>query len=261
MTLSTDAFPHTGAMSYDKNVPKIPAAAVSTRDADVLSSLLRAHQHLRVRLKLSCRTLDDVPSANVIGEIVGTTNPREVIVIGGHLDAWDTGNGAHDDGSGCVQALEALHLLRHLGLKPRVTVRAVLFMNEENGLRGGRGYASDARRTGETHIAVLESDRGGFAPRGFFVTADSSVFRSVQRWRPLFKLIGATEFRLGGSGADVSPLVAKGIPGFGLYPENQRYFDYHHSAKDTIDKVNPRELELGAIAEALLVYLISEEGL
>ena len=261
MTLATDGVPHTGGLSYDAKVRKIPAAAISTRDADMLSELLKAQRRGRVRLKLSCRTLEDAPSANVMGEIVGSEHPEEVIVIGGHLDCWDKGNGAHDDGSGCAQALEALDLIRRAGLVPQRTIRAVLFMNEENGLRGGHAYAAGPHRAGEKHVAVIESDRGGFAPRGFTVDADSVVLQGVNQWAPLFELIDAGIIRHGGSGADISPLVAKGVPGFGLFPESQRYFDYHHSANDTLDKVNPRELELGAIAEALLAFLISEKGL
>ena len=261
MTLAIDGVPHTGGMGYQEGVKKIPAAAISTRDAEKLSALLRRGTPLRVTLMLSCRTLPDVPSANVVGEITGTERPGEVIVVGGHLDAWDKGSGAHDDGAGCVQAIEALNLLRTLGLKPVRTIRAVMFMNEENGLRGGRGYLADTLRRSERHLAMIESDAGGFAPRGFFVDADSAVRAEVFRWKPVMERVNAGRLLAGRSGADISPMVAAGVPGFGLDPENHRYFDYHHSDKDTPDKVNPRELEMGAIAEALLAYMIAQEGL
>jgi carboxypeptidase Q len=261
MSLAVDGYPHTGGMSYEDGVKKIPAAAVSTSDAEKLSALIRSGAPLRLRLVLSCRMLPDGPSANVSGEIVGTEKPAEVIVVGGHLDAWDKGTGAHDDGSGCVQAVEALDLIRTLGLRPARTIRAVLFMNEENGLRGGRGYAADPRRRSEKHTAMIESDAGGFAPRGFYVDGDSALRAFVGRWKPVLETVNAGRLLPGRSGVDISPMVATGVPGFGLDPENQRYFDYHHSDKDTPDKVNPRELELGAVAEALLAYMIAEEGL
>jgi Zn-dependent M28 family amino/carboxypeptidase len=261
MTLAIDGVPHTGGMGYQDGVTKIPAAAISTRDAEKLSALLHSGAALRVRLLLSCRTLPDAPSANVMGEITGTEKPGEVIVVGGHLDAWDKGAGAHDDGSGCAQAVEALDLLRTLGLKPARTIRAVLFMNEENGLRGGRGYVADAGRRAESHTAMIESDAGGFAPRGFYVDADSAVRAYVARWKPVLETVNAGRLLSGKSGVDISPMVATGVPGFALDPENQRYFDYHHSDKDTPDRVNPRELEMGAVAEALLAYMIAQEGL
>jgi len=261
MTHALDDVPHTGAMGYVDSVRKIPAAAISTLDADYLSNLLKSGTHVTVRLTLSCQTLPDVPSANVVGELTGTEFPNEVIVVGGHLDSWDKGTGAHDDGAGCVQAIEALHLLKTLELRPKRTIRAVMFMNEENGVRGGKGYAVAPERTGEIHVAGVESDRGGFAPRGIAVQADSTILAKVVRWRSFFEKLNAGNIIPGYSGVDISPLVEKGVPGFGLDVENHRYFDYHHSDNDTIDKVNPRELELGAIVEALLCYLIAEEGL
>ena len=261
MTLALDDVPHTGAMGYAEGVKKIPAAAISTRAAEILSRLLKGSEPLRLALTLSCRSLPDALSANVMGEITGSERPDEVIVVGGHLDSWDKGSGAHDDAAGCAQAIEAVSLLKRIGLQPKRTIRAVLFMNEENGLRGGRAYAADPGRKGERHIALIESDRGGFAPRGFTIDADSTVLPRALRWQPLFDSLGAGHIARGYSGVDISPMVATGVPGFGLDVENQRYFDYHHSDNDTIDKVNPRELELGAIVEALLCYLISEEGL
>lgn len=259
MTQAIDDVPHTGTMHYADTVKKIPAAAISTLDAEMLSSLL-SKGNVRVNLKLSCQTLPDMPSANVVGEITGSEKPEEIIIVGGHLDAWDKGQGAHDDGSGCVQAIEVLNLIKKLGLKPKRTIRAVMFMNEENGARGGKAYPVASERAGERQIAAIESDRGGFAPRGFTVT-DSLVLKRVQQWTPLFERLNAGRIMSGGSGVDVGPTVERGAAGFGLDVESHRYFDYHHSDNDSIDKVNPRELELGAIVEALLCYLISEEGL
>jgi hypothetical protein len=261
MTLALDDVPHTGHMNYADTVRKIPAAAVSTVDANLLSELLKREKTARVNLKLTCQTLPDVESANVIGQITGSEKPDEIIVVGGHLDSWDKGTGAHDDGAGCMQAIEVLNILRKSGIKPKRTIRAVMFINEENGQRGGKAYPLALERKGETHVAALESDRGGFAPRGFTVHGDSTLLEKVLKWKTLFEQLNAGHISNGGSGTDVSPLVEKGAAGFGLLVEDHRYFDYHHSDNDTIDKVNPRELEMGAIVEALLCYLISEEGL
>ncbi len=261
VTLAHDHVPHTGVMGYKDSVSKVPAAAISTNDADTLSTLLKRDPHLRLRLVLDCQMLPDVPSANVVGQITGTEKPEEVIVVGGHLDCWDKGQGAHDDGSGCMQAIEAVRLLKELDIRPKRTIRAVMFMNEESGTRGGKGYVVAPRRANERHVAAIESDRGGFAPLGFFVQGDSSLADYVQQWQPLFAGIGTGRIQKGSGGVDISPLVATGVPGFGLDVEDFRYFDYHHSANDTLDKVSPRELEMGAIVEALLCYLIAEEGL
>lgn len=261
MTLALDDEPHTGAMRYLDGDPKIPAAAVSTVGANVLSDLLKSGKKIRVQLTLNCETLPDVESANVVGEIRGSEKPNEVIVIGGHLDSWDKGEGAHDDGAGCVQSIEALRLLRELELKPKRTIRCVLFMNEENGLRGGKAYAATKHSPDEKHIAAIETDAGGFAPIGFGVTADSVTFEKLTSFLNALEGIGADRIRKGGGGADISALGATGVPLIGLMVESQRYFDYHHSNNDTIDKVNPRELELGAIALAIFAYEIAEEGI
>jgi hypothetical protein len=261
MSLKIDDKPHTGAMNYADTVRKIPAAAISTLHANELSELLRKQKSVRIHLKLTPQTLPDVESANVVGEITGVEKPNEIIVVGGHLDAWDKGQGAHDDGAGCMQAIEVLNLLKKIGVKPKRTIRAVMFMNEENGVRGGKAYPVAPERKGEKHIAALESDAGGHTPRGFNVAGDSTLLRNVLRWKPLFEMLEAGRIQMGYSGVDITPLVNTGVAGFGLVPDNHRYFDYHHSDNDTIDKVHPRELEMGAIVEALLCYLISEEGL
>jgi hypothetical protein len=261
MTLAQDNVPHTGSLSYLDTVPKIPAAAVGIEDADMLSALLRRDSRARVTLTLTCRTLPDAPSANVIGEIRGRENPREIILVGGHLDCWDKGAGAHDDAAGCVHAIEVLHLFRELGIVPRCTIRAVMFMNEENGSRGGAAYASAALRDRERHVAAIESDRGGFAPRGFTVQADSSTLERMLRWKPLFEDIAAGRIVQGYSGVDVLQTVKQGAIGIGLDVGDHRYFDVHHSANDVVESVNPRELEMGAVVTAFLCYLLSEEGL
>jgi carboxypeptidase Q len=260
MTSRIDDVPHTGAMNYNDSLPKVPTAAVSTAGANLLDSLLAANHDLRVRLRLSCRMLPDTESANVVGELKGSEHPEEVVLVGGHLDSWDKGRGAHDDGAGCSHSIEALRLLKELGLTPKRTIRAVLFMNEENGLRGGRAYAAK-ERPGEKHIAAIETDAGGFTPRGFGVTADSLTVEKVARWASLFKPIDADRIQKGGGGADISELGRKGVPTIGLRVDGQRYFDYHHSDSDTIDKVNERELELGAISLAILCYVLAQEGL
>jgi hypothetical protein len=259
VTLAHDDMPHTGSMSYVDSVAKIPALAVSTLDADSLSRLLKSLAEVRVRMRLSARTLPDAPSGNVLGEIVGTERPDEIIVVGGHLDAWDKGHGAHDDGAGCMQAIEALDLLKRVGFRPKRTLRAVMFMNEENGLRGGTAYAVAAARACERHIAAIESDRGGFAPRGLSVDADSATVLRLSRWTPLFAGLGAGRIFKGGSGVDIGPLVSRGVPGVGLVVEDHRYFDHHHSDNDTIDAVHPRELEMGAIVTALIAAILANE--
>lgn len=263
MTTRHDDIPHTGGMYYDDGVLKIPAVAISTNDADLLSRLLQ-QESIRVYMRTTCETFPDKPSYNVIGEIRGSEYPEEIIVVGGHLDSWDVGQGAHDDGSGCVQAMEVLQLIKRLGYQPRRTIRAVMFMNEENGLRGGLAYAEASNAKGEYHLAAIESDRGGFTPRGFSADGDESIFenkfKKVTRWLPLLEPYGLT-FSIGGSGADINPLKSQKGLLFGLMPDSQRYFDYHHTAIDTFDKVNRRELEMGAGAMTALVYLIDKYGL
>lgn len=264
MALRLDDFPHTGSLHYDSAYTLIPAVAISTRAAEQLSRVLREDGRATVSMQLDCRTLPDVQSYNVIGEIRGSERPGDVIVVGGHLDSWDVGHGAHDDGAGCVQSMDVLRLLKASGYRPRHTIRCVLFMNEENGLRGGRKYAEEAQRKGEFHLAAIESDAGGFTPRTFSFDGEDSVFEAffekVKPLEPFFKPYGL-QFVKGGSGADIGPLKSmKGLLS-GYAPDSQRYFDYHHSADDTFDKVNKRELELGAASMAALVYLLDKYGL
>lgn len=260
MTTALDTFPHTGMLRYNDSIAQIPAVAISTADAERLSSTLRQHPAAQLSIQTDCRTLPDAESHNVIGQLTGTEKPDEVVVIGGHLDSWDVGEGAHDDGAGCVQAIEALRLLKVLGLRPKRTIRAVLWMNEENGMRGGIAYADSVGKHGPKHIAAIESDRGGFAPRGFYIEADMQTVERVARWSGYFRIMGAERFIHGGGGADIGPLKAHGTLNIGLNVESHRYFDYHHAASDTFQQVHRRELELGAAAMALLAWLIAEEG-
>lgn len=257
-----DQYPHTGSMSYGDlpNSQRIPAAAISTRDAEYLSSILKLDPALTFYYKMNCRNYDDVESYNVIGEITGSEFPEEIIVVGGHLDSWDLGDGSHDDGAGVVQSMEVLRLFKESGLRPKRTLRVVLFMNEENGLRGGKKYAEVAKQKNENHIFALESDSGGFTPRGFSIDASPSQFEKISSWEPLFKPYLIHYFEPGGSGADIGPLKEGNIVLAGLRPDSQRYFDYHHAATDTFEAVNKRELELGAATMASLVYLVDKYG-
>jgi hypothetical protein len=263
MNLRLDDLPHTGAMSYgDQPVSqRIPAAAISTNAAEKLSNLLRIAPKLQFLFRQQCKQYDDVLSYNVIGEITGTEFPDEIITVGGHLDSWDIGDGAHDDGAGCVQSMEVVRLFKKLNHKPKRTIRVVLFMNEENGLRGGKKYAEIAAMKGETHIFALESDAGGFTPRGFSFDCSDVEFAQILRWKPLFKPYLIHYFEKGGSGADIGPLKTNANVLAGLRPDSQRYFDHHHAENDTFDAVNKRELELGAATLTSLVYLYDTYGL
>jgi len=263
MTGRIDDVPHTGMMSYDSEVKKIPAAAISTLDADYLSQLLKREDDVQVNIQLSCQQLPDVESANVIGEITGSEIPDEVVLVGGHLDSWDKGHGAHDDGAGCVQSIEALRLIKKLGLQPKRTIRAVMFMNEENGLVGGKTYARMAAENGPKHLAALESDSGGFRPLGIGVKLEPSDprFKKMVSWGVLLQSLYADRVMPGYGGADINPLVEQGVVTMSLMVDSNRYFDYHHADSDTFDKVNERELTLGAACMAVYMYVLANEGL
>ena len=257
-----DDYPHTGSMSYG-DLPvdqRIPSAAISTNDAVKLSEALKQNKDLEFFFEMSCQQFDDVQSYNVIGEITGNEFPNEYIVVGGHLDSWDLGDGAHDDGAGVVQSMDVLRLLKESGIKPKRSIRVVLFMNEENGLRGGRKYAEIAKAKGEKHVFALESDAGGFTPRGFSFDGNELMLQKIDTWRPLFKPYLIHYFEKGYSGADIGPLKDDGILLAGLRPDSQRYFDHHHAANDTFEYVNKRELELGAATMTALVYLVDKYG-
>ncbi len=259
--LNLEEYPHTGSVVYELNIPKIPAVAISTSHAEKLSFMLMKDRNLKFYFETSCETLPDAPSFNVVGELKGSGFPEEIIVVGGHLDSWDLAQGAHDDGAGCTQSIEALRIFKAMGYKPKRTIRAVMFMNEENGLRGGQEYAKQALQKNEKHIAAIESDRGGFTPRGFTMSASEEVKNKIRSWKPLLEPYGLTDFSQEGGGADISPLASQGVPLIGFLPDSQRYFSYHHTPEDTFDKVDKRELELGAASITALIYLIDQYGL
>lgn len=259
MTQNVDQWPHTGSLRYDTLVPRIPAIAISTRDAEDLAKRLKKDPATAISMILHCRSLPDVLSYNVIGEIRGSENPNEYIIAGGHLDSWDVGEGAHDDGTGCVQSMDMLRILKKTGYKPKNTIRCVLFMNEENGLRGGTTYAAEAQRKGEKHLCAIETDAGGFTPRGFTFDGNGDVFETlferIKPLRPYFEPYNMT-LNPGGGGADIGPLKPQNVLLCGYYPDSQRYFDFHHTAADVFEVVNKRELELGAGSLAALIYLL-----
>lgn len=260
MTHSIDDYPHTGAMGYGE-IPeneKVPTAAISTKAANLLSEQLKENPNLKFYFKQSCKTLPDAPSFNVIGEITGSEYPDKYITVGGHLDSWDLGDGAHDDGAGIVQSIEVGRLLKLNDIKPKHTIRVVLFMNEENGLRGGRKYAEEAEKNNEIHVAALESDSGGFTPRGFSFDENGENYELFMSWKSLLSPYGLHDIDKGHGGADIGPLKSETISLFGYRPDSQRYFDYHHASTDTFDKVNKRELELGAASMTSLIYLLDK---
>ncbi|MFN2437849.1 MAG: M20/M25/M40 family metallo-hydrolase [Chitinophagaceae bacterium] len=258
---STDNNPHTGSTTYNDSFPKIPAVAVGLKDADALSRTLASNK-VNVTLHTHGKFMPDTIGHNVIGELKGSQFPNEYITVGGHLDSWDNCEGAHDDGAGCVQTIEILRAYKALGYKPKRTIRFVLFANEENGLRGGNKYAEEAKAKNEKHIFALESDAGGFTPRGFGFTVSDAQFEKINSWKNLLSPYGASELTRGGGGADIGPLNrTQGTPVAGLQPDSQRYFDHHHARNDVFEAVNKRELELGALNMAALIYLVDQYGL
>ncbi|MFL5739114.1 MAG: M20/M25/M40 family metallo-hydrolase [Flavisolibacter sp.] len=265
MSESTDNIPHTGSLRYDSAYAQIPAVAVGLQDADWLSNILKS-QSVSVNLKTNGQFLPDTIGHNVIAELRGSEFPNEYITIGGHLDSWDPAEGAHDDGTGVVQTIEVLRVLKALGYRPRHSIRFVLFANEENGLRGGTKYAQEAQAKGEKHIFALESDEGGFTPRGFSFTGSGSMeqqqFDKIHSWQNLLCPYGGCELEKGGGGSDIGPLHSTQQTALaGYMPDSQRYFDYHHARNDVFENVNRRELELGAVNIAALIYLIDKYGL
>ena len=258
MTTSLDDYPHTGSMYYEglSLNQRIPAAAISTNGAELLSSMLSLNPNIKFFFRQNSKNFPDVLSHNVIAQINGSEKPDEIIVIGGHLDSWDLGDGSHDDGAGIVQSMEVLRILKDLNYSPKRTIRVVLFANEENGLRGGTKYAEEAILNNEKHFFALESDAGGFTPRGFSFDTSEKEFKTIKKFENLFIKYGMDNFFIGGSGADIGPLKNGEVILAGLRPDTQRYFDYHHAASDTFDKINKRELELGAAAMTALVYLL-----
>ena len=257
--LPIDEHPHTGSMRYDKDTPKIPAAAIYTLDAEIVSKWLET-ETLNARIELNCKEYPDAPSFNVMGELKGK-NENSIISIGGHLDSWDTAEGAHDDGAGVIHCMEALRILKELGYKPKHTLRVIFFMNEENGNAGGKAYATWTKEKGENQVAALESDRGGFAPRGFSCDGSEEHIQLISSFSGLFAPYDLHVFEKGYGGVDIGPLknTYPGIPLFGFVPDSQRYFDFHHAPSDVFENVNERELALGAAGIAAFIYLLDKE--
>ncbi|WP_317898449.1 M20/M25/M40 family metallo-hydrolase [Aurantibacillus circumpalustris] len=258
MTSVADDEPHTGNMYYDTTLSKIkiPAVALSYKAAEILHETLLKDPKLLLYLETHCQTLPDEPSFNVVGQINGTQKSNEFIIAGGHLDSWDNGQGAHDDGTGVVQCIEILSAFKQLGIKPKHNIRAVAFMNEENGLAGGTAYAKFAKEKNEKHLAALEADAGGYTPRGFLIDTTNGLYNLAVKWESLFHPYLVDRFEPEGGGADLIALEKLGVPCIGFEPDTQRYFDIHHTAADTFDKVNKRELELSGAAIASLLFLI-----
>jgi hypothetical protein len=257
-----DNQPHTGTVSYEKDAPAIPAVAISNVDADILEQMVLTQPQVGFYIRTTCQMLNDVKSYNVVGELQGSDLPNEIISFGGHLDSWDVGEGSHDDGAGVVQAIEVLRVFKELGIRPKRTIRAVLYMNEENGLRGAKRYAELAKENNEYHILAIESDAGGATPYGFSMEMEKAKRDKVKSWASLFMPYNVFSFDKHGGGADIGPMKRLfGTPVMGLMPDSQRYFDMHHSDNDVFENVHRRELSLGAIAMAHMVYLVSLYGL
>src|SRR5688572_5611489 len=250
--------PHTGAMGYDSTVVKIPAAALSVEDASMLHRMSDRGQKIVVELKMSARTLPDAPSRNVVAELVGSSKPDEIVVLGGHIDSWDVGTGAMDDAGGVVAAWEALKLLKRLGLKPRRTIRVVAWTNEENGGRGSAGYRDTHRAELDKHVMAMESDNGVFNPFGIGITAGEGGLAIAKDIAALLAPIGADSASAGGGGADTAPLGALGVPTMSPSVDGSRYFWYHHSSADTIDKLDPREMAECVALMAVVAYVIAD---
>ena len=256
-----DDYPHAGVLSYNDSFPKIPAVAISTNNAEWLSNELKSTPLLTAYIRNTSTMLPDAPSFNVVGELKGASIPNEIITVGGHLDSWDLAEGAQDDGAGCVQSIEVLRAFKAAGIRPKRTIRAVMFMNEENGSRGAAKYLELAQKNNEQHVFALESDAGGFSPRGFSLDMTPAQRNNILQWKDLFYPYGVYDFAAGGSGADIGPLKVLGTALAGLRPDSQRYFDVHHAATDVFETVSRRELHLGALNMAALIYLVDKYGL
>lgn len=260
VSTGADDEPHTGSMRYADTVKPIPAVAIGNHTADALEQAC-IKDNVTAQIQSDCKMLGTARSYNVIGEIKGSTYPDKIVLVGGHLDSWDVGEGAHDDGAGCVQSIEVIRALKAAGIRPKYTVRAVLFMNEENGLKGGFAYADSAKANKETHIFAIETDAGGFSPRGFCLEMKPEQRVQITQYKNLFLPYGIYDFEQVHGGADIIPLQRQGVPVGGLIPDPQRYFDLHHTHADVFEQVNHRELKLGAVALSQLVYLVSKYGL
>lgn len=261
MSHHEDTHAHTGSMGYEEGVKKIPSVAISLPDANRLSYRLKEQPNLTAYIHVNPQLFEDKQSYNVIGEIRGTEKVDQIITFGGHLDSWDVGEGAHDDGAGVIHSIEALRIMKAMNYRPKHTLRCVLFMNEENGNRGGKTYAAVAKEKGEKHMAALESDGGGFVPRGFTLDGNDTQVRQMQSWEPLLEPYNLHIFKAGWGGVDIGPLKSQGVPLIGLRVDDQRYFDHHHSDTDVFENVHKRELELGAASFASMIYMVDKYGL
>lgn len=261
LTEAPDNYAHTGTMTYNDSFPKIPAVALGNQDADFIA-VEGKKSILQISLHTHGVMLENAIGRNVVAELKGSENNNQFITIGGHLDSWDVGEGAHDDGAGIVQTMEVLRVLKTLGYTPKRTIRFVLFANEENGLKGGLKYAELAKKNNEQHVFALESDAGGFTPRGFTCTAPAAKLAAMQAWIKLLQPYGVSEIIVGGGGSDIGPLNKNfGTPVAGFMPDAQRYFDIHHTKNDVFEAVNKRELLLGAINMAALIYLVDSQNI
>ena len=262
MSTGKDDFPHTGGMHYTDSIKKIPEMALGNITADLLEKACEKGT-ASAKMTSECHMMPKFEhSYNVIGEIKGTENPERIITVGGHLDSWDVGEGASDDGTGCVQSIEIIRAFKALGLKPKCTIRAVLFMNEENGDKGGEAYADSAKSKHENHVLAIESDAGGFSPRGIGLEMPEAAKQNILKYKDLFLAYGVYDFSREEGGTDIGPLKKQlNVPLAGLLPDSQRYFDLHHTDNDVFEQVNHRELKLGAVVMAQLIYLVSEHGL
>ena len=256
-----DDHPHTGALQYNDSFPKIPAVAISTADAERMSAAISSGKSVTASFTTSCKMMGTARSFNVIGELRGTKYPEQIISVGGHLDSWDLAEGAEDDGTGVVQSIEIIRALKAAGMQPQRTIRAVLFMNEENGGGGSKAYLDSAKTKKEQHIFALESDAGGFTPRGFTLDMSEEKKARIRSWKNLFYDYGVYDLSEGGSGSDVGPLKQVGAALAGLNTDSQRYFDIHHAETDVFENVSKREVDLGAVNMAALIWLVSEYGL
>lgn len=259
LSLSEHPHPHTGTMQYEDGVTKIPAAAISTMDATALEKhMITTRGVTKLMIEMNCKTFPPKKSHNVIAEITGSENPNHIITVGGHLDSWDVGEGAHDDGAGIVHSMEAARTLMALNYQPKNTIRVVFFMNEENGNMGGKTYAELMGQSNEKHIAAIESDRGGFTPRGFSLDGNDRQLKLLLSFTKLFEPYLLQQLEEGYGGVDITPLKSefKDIALFGFVPDSQRYFEIHHNANDVFETVNKRELHLGAASISSLIYLL-----
>lgn len=252
--------PHTGTSSYEEGTPKIPHAAITTEHAAMLQRMQDRGQKIRIHLSMDAETRPDKLSRNIIAEIKGSEKPEEIVVMGGHIDSWDVGQGVMDDAGGCFAAWEALLLMKKLGLEPKRTVRVVMWTNEENGLRGATTYRDSVKADGsiDNHILAIESDSGVFEPRGFGFSGSDSAFAMISAIGQLLEPIGSQTVSRGGGGADIGPIMQEGVPGMGLQVDGSRYFWYHHTAADTIDKLDEEEYQKCIATLAVMAYVAAD---